>query len=184
MLSWINLDFYRMNIQDDKDLVTSLKEMFHRMMTHSSAPWSPFVPFPTCFFCPQSPDQYFHQIPHRCQSSLRPGIRLLLRRVLTLGLNSAGAGSGLERLKRERKPPPQQATLSPVLTVLVLVLEDWQWYWLYWHHSLSTCRCIVQRVFKRVSWKFWKWTTRRSTGGDAEITNKLFTGLVWSIPVY
>ena len=28
MLSWINLDFYRMNIQDDKDLVTSLKEMF------------------------------------------------------------------------------------------------------------------------------------------------------------
>ena len=157
MLSWINLDFYRMNIQDDKDLVTSLKEMFHRMMTHSSAPWSPFVPFPTCFFCPQSPDQYFHQIPHRCQLSLRPGIRLLLRRVLTLGLNSAGAGSGLERLQRERKPPPQQATLSPVLTVLVLVLEDWQCYWLYWHHSLSTCRCIVQRVFKGVSWKFWKW---------------------------
>ena len=41
-----------MNIQDDKDLVTSLKEMFHRMMTYSSAPWSPFVPFPTCFFAP------------------------------------------------------------------------------------------------------------------------------------
>ena len=36
MLSWINLDFYRMNIQDDKDLVTSLKEMFQ---THFREWW-------------------------------------------------------------------------------------------------------------------------------------------------
>ena len=38
----------------------NVSDALHRMMTHSSAPWSPFVPFPTCFFCPQSPDQYFH----------------------------------------------------------------------------------------------------------------------------